>query len=358
MVAHPLMNAHLQPWMISADSFPADGYACDQLEHLLGYGILAPSPHNTQPWRFRINATDVDIHADWSRRLRVVDPQGRELLMSCGAVLYNLRVAAEYFEKQWTVQGFPEFREPGLVARFHLGLGAETGSEDVLLFQAMTHRVTHRGVFKPDPVPVELVSGWAGALAGEGVWLEAYDSVDAKRQLADWVGEADRRQWSDREFRRELAGWVRSDHGVAEDGLAVHELGVRDWLSFAGPSLIRTFDRGKGQAVRDHEIAEQAPVLVVLGTERDDAASWVAAGQGLQSLLLRARSEEVWASFLCQPLEVPDLREQVAAFCGRPCPQVILRLGYSEEIPSPAPRRRLRNLLLRQAESHAVRVSG
>jgi hypothetical protein len=90
-----------------------------------------------------------------------------------------------------------------------------------------------------------------------------------------------------------------------------------------------------------------SPMLVVLGTEDDGPKDWLAAGQALQRVLLRARSEEVWASFLCQPLEVPELRDQVGQLCGHPHPQVLLRLGYADAA-SPTPRRPLRSLLIRQ----------
>ena len=254
------MNPHLHAWTISSEDFPADGFASDQLEHLLGYAILAPSPHNTQPWRFRINATDVDIHADNQRRLAATDPHGRELVMSCGAVLYNLRVASEYFEKEWRVSLFPEIKESDLVARFHLGLGAETSSEDIVLFHAITQRYTHRGAFREDRIPEGLLSAWVSAAEKEGAWLLFADTGETRKALADIIAEADRQQWSSRLFRQELARWVRKKPHEAEDGLPVHDLGIQDWMSFAGPSLIRTFDRGKGQAARDHEIAEHAPV--------------------------------------------------------------------------------------------------
>jgi len=345
------MNPHLQPWTIRSEDFPTDGFASDHLEHLLGYGILAPSPHNTQPWRFRINATDADLYADNSRKLAVTDPRGRELVISCGAVLYNLRIAAEYFEKEWRLSPIPDEQEPELVARFHLGLSAETSSEDVVLFHAITRRSTHRGAFRPDLIPDELLSAWVAAAEKEQAWLMFADTDQTRIALADLVGEADRRQWSDRFFRQELARWVRKRPEEAEDGLPVHDLGIQDWMSFAGPSLIRTFDRGKGQAARDHEIAEHAPVLAVLGTEQDDAGAWLAAGQALQSLLLRARSEEVYTSFLCQPLELPELREQVANLCQRKFPQVILRMGYADPA-QPTPRRSLRTFLLPQHEAH------
>ena len=79
------MNPHLQPWRINADGFPASGFATDRLEYLLGYAILAPSPHNSQPWLFRLNTSDVEIFADRRRALPVTDPHGRELRLACGA---------------------------------------------------------------------------------------------------------------------------------------------------------------------------------------------------------------------------------------------------------------------------------
>jgi hypothetical protein len=59
-------------------------------------------------------------------------------------------------------------------------------------------------------------------------------------------------------------------------------MGVKDWLAFLGPALIRTFDRGGGQAAKDQDIALHSPVLAVLGTNADDVPSWIAAGQALQ----------------------------------------------------------------------------
>jgi len=345
------MNPHFKPWSITPEGFPADAFAADQLEYLLGYAVLAPSTHNTQPWLFRINAMDVDIYADWSKRLRVVDPHGRELVMSCGAALYNLRLAAEYFERAYRIEVFPDSEQPSLVARFHLGLQAETSSEDLLLFQAITQRHTNRSPFRPDAVPQESVTTWVAAAEQEHAWFMVADTEDSRAALADLVAEADRRQWADRHFREELTSWLRTKPEEARDGMPVQDLGIKDWLSFAGPSLMRTFDRGKGHAAHDRDIAVHSPMLAVLGTEEDNPAAWLAAGQALQSVLLRARSEGIWASFLCQPLEVPELREQVAGLCNRSHPQVLLRLGYGEEA-APTPRRPVRSLLLKQAPQH------
>ncbi|MBE7502795.1 MAG: nitroreductase family protein [Verrucomicrobiales bacterium] len=346
------MKPPLDPWQVVADEFPADSYASDQLEFLLAYAVLAPSNHNTQPWLFRINATDVEVHADRRRAIRVIDPYDRELTLSAGAALFNLRVAAEYFGHHYEVELLPDPDDKSLLARFRLGLRADTGAEDVLLFHAIAQRHTNREPFAPDPLPEELGAALQEAAASEGAWLEFVDGEEARNGVADLVAEADRRQWADRHFRQELAHWVRPKHDAARDGIPVQEAGVQDWLSFAGPLLIRTFDRGGGMAAKDRDIALHAPVLALLGTEQENRASWLAAGQALQHVLLKARTENVSASFLCQPVEVPELRSQLAALVGREeYPQVLLRLGYGPEVP-PAPRRSPREMLIQHATAH------
>lgn len=334
-------------WHVSAEDFPADGYASDQLEFLLNYAVLAPSNHNTQPWLFRIGVTDLAVYADRRRALRVVDPQDRELTISAGAVVFNLRVAAEYFGHEYRVELLPDPTEPNLLARFHLGLRADTGAEDVLLFHAITQRRTNRQPFLPDPLPPDLCTRLQNAAAQEGAWLVCIQDEERRAVLAELIAQADRVQWTDAGFRRELAQWVRPKPG-ASDGIPVQDYGIQDWLAAAGPLILRTFNRGDGQAARDHELATQSPCLALLGTDTDTPHAWLQAGQALQHVLLTARSEGVFASFLCQPIEVPELRARVAEVVGQSgSPQVLLRLGYGPEVP-PTPRRSPREMLLIQ----------
>jgi nitroreductase len=347
------MNRPPNPWQIAAEDFPEDGYSSDQLEFLVGYAVLAPSNYNTQPWLFRINAADLEIHADRHRAIRVVDPYDRELTISCGAALFNVRVAAEYFGHQYTLEILPDPADKNLMARLHFGLRGDTGTEDIVLFHAITKRHTNRQPFRPDPVPPEILAELQAAAAAEHAWLEVVEDESARAAIAELVVQTDRVQWADRHFRDELARWMRPRGDLTPDGIPAHDLGVKDWMSFAGAAMVRTFHRGGGQAARDRDIAEHSPVLAVLGTETEDWASWLAAGQALQHVLLTARSEEVWGSFLCQPIEVPELRNQVAAMFPRGgFPQVLLRLGYGPEVP-PAPRRPPRDLLMRRQHGHA-----
>jgi len=342
----------MNPWEVSAEEFPADGYASDQLEFLLNYAVLAPSRLNTQPWLFRIGVTDLAVYADRRRALRVADPRDRELTLSVGAVVFNLRVAAEYFGHAYRVELLPDPAEANLLARFHLGLRADTGAEDVLLFHAIPQRHSNRQPFLPDPLPADLCMRLQNAATQEGAWLTCLQEEPRRLEVADLIAQAHRVQWTDGHYRKELAAWVRNQLGFT-DGVALRQLGLPDWATLAGPLGLRALNLGKQKAARDRELVLQSPTLAVLGTEADTPQAWLQAGQALQRVLLTARAENVWAMILNAPIQVPELRAALGTLTGHlGWPQVLLRLGYGPEVP-PTPRRPPRQMLLIQRHGHA-----
>jgi len=333
------------PWKVSDDSFPRSGEVEEKLRFLVNYAVLAPSGHNTQPWLFRVRDDEVELFADRTRGLPVVDPDDRALVISCGAALFYLRVAIRHFGYADDVHPFPDPEDPDLLARVRLGPEHEAAEEDEVLFRAIPKRRSNRGPFEDRQVPGRLLSALQAAAWEEGAWLHLVQDEAAKHALAELVAEGDRIQLADKRFRRELASWVHPNRTMSGDGIPGYAFGFGDLMSLAGPFVIRTFDTGKGQAAKDRQLAEGSPVLAVLGTEGDTPADWLAAGQALARILLRARAEGVWASFLNQPIEVPELRPRVREIVGEVgFPQLLLRMGYGREV-RPTPRRAIEEVL-------------
>ncbi|KYC41902.1 nitroreductase [Scytonema hofmannii PCC 7110] len=332
----------LSPWNVSEIDFPKRGSPSQQLDFLLHYAVLAPSQYNAQPWLFKIAHETIELYADRTRALPVIDPQDRELTMSCGAALYNLRLAIRHFGYIDVVKTFPNPEDPDLLAHIWLGSRKEQTEEEFLLFATIKQRHTNRLAFQNKPIPETLLSIMQKSVLEEGAWLHLIQEQNLRNALADLITEGDRIQLANLHFRRELAAWIHSSRNATHDGMPAYAQSIGELLDFATPMTAhtnRTFDIGKGQAAKERELAAGSPVFTVLGTKEETTASWLSAGQALQRLLLLGQAVGVSASFLNQPIQVPELRPQLRNLLNTSgYPQILLRFGYGTEVKS-TPRR-------------------
>ncbi len=337
----PQTSSH--PWEIDAREFPRAGPPEEQLAFALRYAILAPSAHNTQPWRFRVVGDMVEVHADRTRVLPIADPAERELLISCGAALFFLRITLRRFGHAPTVALQPDAERPSLVASVWLGEPAEPTPDEAVLAEAIIHRHTNRRTFEDRPVPSELTLALVRAAASEGAWLEAVIDPERRRSLAGLVAQAHAEQLADEAFVGELASWVRDP--AADDGMPTHGVPLAEVGAPHASAFLRTFEAATGAAETEAQLTAGSPLLAVLGTTEDDEAGWLRCGEALGHVLLRACAEGLSASFLNQPIEVASLRPQVAPAVGHPGhAHVLLRLGFGDEAPA-TPRRPLEDML-------------
>lgn len=348
-----LHEPEFQAWNISESQFPKDGTKTDKMKFLLNYAILAPSSHNTQPWLFKIvDDNIIELYADRTRALALVDPVDRALTISCGAALSHLQIAIRHFGYAHKVEPFPDPNNKDLLSRVIVNDRKEPVVEENSIFEAITKRRTNRLKFEDREMEESLISKLrfiitSGKETGEkekeketAVWLHIAKKEGEKNSLADLIAEGDRIQLSDKRFRRELASWIHSNRSHSKDGMPGYAFGFNDIMSHMGPFVLRTFDFGKGQAAKDRQLAAGSPALAILGTRSDEPIDWLEAGMALSRMLLAAQTENVWSSFLNQPIEVPELRPKVQELVKeeKGFPQILLRLGYAKEV-KPTPRR-------------------
>jgi hypothetical protein len=298
----------------------------------LADAVWTPSAHNTQPWRFVVDGRTVHVRADRTRALPANDPHDRELTMSCGAAVTTLEVATA--AQGWRARAslLPDAEDPDLFATVVVeprdGEDERATAEDDLsaLHAAVRTRHTYRGHFAPEALPEGLATRLVAAAARLGVDLVVLDRREVREDLASAVAVADRTQFGDPTWRRELAMWMHPDRDV--DGMplpAGSDLGTR--LAPTAP--------GEPVEVEDPDraLVVGAPLLVVLATHGDRPRDWLEAGRALQRVLLTAATEGVQASYLNQACQVPAARNGVryliedAAPGSARHPQAILRFG-------------------------------
>lgn len=334
-------NPALQSWAIDAADFPAGGTMSEVISFCIGYAVLAPSSHNSQPWWFDVDGNHVTIGLDPSRGLAVVDPDDREATISVGAAVFTLRAALGHFGFASTVAYWPDPNDPEACVQLEV---TDVGTSDPNwepFFDAITRRHTSRSRFLDQTLPQAVLDALVADARAENTDLTLLLDYPSRRALAELVSDADRQQMSDRRFRRELASWLRSAHTRRGDGIRGYGSSLQEVMSVAEPLIVRTFDIGEGRAARDVELATGSPVIAVLSTHADDRTAWLQTGQALARIALRATAANILLGYLDQPVEVPNLRADVAALAGIDGhPQLVLRLGYG--VPAvPQPRRAL-----------------
>ncbi|WP_017594140.1 Acg family FMN-binding oxidoreductase [Nocardiopsis potens] len=298
----------------------------EPLEAAIRAGDRAPSVCGTRPWTISGGGGRISLRADPDRRLDAADPGSRELVISCGAALYNVRLALRAHGLRPRVALLPDPERPALLAEVGADGPAEPGVLERLLYNAVERRRTHRGAFHSDVGDVRLVRALSAAASAEGAVLHLLTDGSAVSSLAGLITAAEHLQRGERSRSEELARWVRPAGGPPGEGVRAEDFPPSE-ESAGTPFPGRDYGHG---GVRGLLAApgRATGTVAVLTTAEDGRPAHLAAGQALQRVLLTAAAGGVSAAFHTQPLEEPLLRAFLGdRLCRGAYPQMVLRLG-------------------------------
>jgi hypothetical protein len=297
----------------------------DRASYLIATAARAPSVHNTQPWRFRVSESAVELYCDPRRKLQA-DPAGREMLISCGAALFGLRLAVRSLGYEPIVELLPDPDRLCLLARVRLGTTKPMTSAEREMLRALPHRHTHRGGFGPGPLPPGLLAGLQHDALTERATLVLVQPGLAYERLACIARAVQRRLKLEPLAEAETRRWSRDPASRARDGVPAYAFAASGrrrsgWL----PQ--RDFDLGRGFGRQDAGGPPPAATAVLV-TRGDTRVDWLRAGQALHRLLAHAASTWVFASLDTQLLEITLIRALIRERLALPgAPQMLLQLG-------------------------------
>jgi nitroreductase len=344
-------------WTIDTSLFPVRGKSSQKIKFLLRFATLAPSLYNSQPWRFLVKDDQVAIYADRDRSLVAADPYDRALLLSFGAVIQYLQLAANHYEYRGALKLFPDEANPDLIAIFGLGEpGFQADPHNEELFQAIFQSHTNKKSFTQQAVAPENFSKLVQEVeAGESsIWVEALGSLKQRKKLGRIISMAIDVQSLDKYYQEEIARFAHT-HVSEDDGVQ----GFKP--SDPGFSSFRARD-GEGAHGFD-EIAEGSPLLMILGSRSDAPRQIVECGIVMSRVILAATTYGISHSYLNQPMMYQRLRNRVAALVEgvedlesdeqlaqitNVFPQVVLRLGYGEPVETFTHRRSVKSMLIKK----------
>jgi nitroreductase len=290
----------------------------------------APSVHNSQPWLWRVGDTSLNLYADAARQLPSTDPDGRDLIMSCGAALNHCVVALAAIGWQAKVARIPNLAEPNHLAAIEL-VPHTADSVDIALAAAIPRRRTDRRHYSYWSVPVADIGLMAARAARNGVTLLR---VDASENLNGIVAQSVWSHATDRDYLAELTAWSGRYASVA--GVPARNTPVPDSSAaipgrrFAGPALAMPPDSSP---------ADDNAVMLALGTRTDDRLAQLRAGEATSVVLLTATAMGLASCPVTEPLELADTRDAVRneIFGDSSYPQMLLRVGWAPINADPLP---------------------
>ncbi|MFM9935508.1 MAG: Acg family FMN-binding oxidoreductase [Novosphingobium sp.] len=302
------------------------------LAELVRYAVLAPNGHNTQPWRFRGGPGQIAILPDAARRTPVVDPDDHHVFVSLGAAAENLALASAARGLPGAVRFDPA---NGGAVLFDFTSAPPAPSA---LFDAIPYRQSIRAEYDGRVVSPADLAALTQAAAVSGVDLVLLTDRPRIDRLRDLILTGNSAQMADPAFVRELKAWLRFNPREAlrrGDGLYSVASGnppLPDWL---GPMAFDWLASAQSQNdAYARQIRSSAGLAVFVGAGADPA-SWVAVGQACQRFALQATALGLKCAFINQPVEVPQLRPELAALIGMPGrrPDLVMRFGYGPKLP-------------------------
>jgi hypothetical protein len=324
------VNTPLEP----AAAAPArpEQVAAGLAPYIVSEAVWAPSVHNTQPWLFTADpGGGLCLSADPARQLTVADPDGREMLLSCGAALFTARLALRSAGWVPEAQVLPDPAKPLLVARLTWQHRAEPTEFERLLAAHVRTRRTHRGGFDPLPLAQEFLAELGEEAGRYGAVLQVVADEGTCAAIAEAVQAAEIALELDSAHARERAAWTSPPGSARDDGVPANAYPAhaeRTFPYFPAPAFAH--GHGWGQAPLSTLPGRSAGTVCLLATSSDRPADWIGAGQALQCILLTSAASGVAAALHTQPFQLGRGRDLVGLRPGL-YPHVVLRLGATTQ---------------------------
>lgn len=334
-------------WNIQESDYPRAGTLADQITFLLGYGILAPSTHNTQPWKFRLtNNGQLVIETDPKRLLPRADPRGSGLIFSLGACLFNLRVAAAHFGLTLTFSLTSEGAAPSLTLDFRPS-DPSTAQPLGNLLSAIPQRQSHKVPFLPKALPADLLKTLGTAKEGTAhAVISADESV--RQSLALLHRDATLTFQDKPGFTKEVSSWMRPTNTTSFDGMPGSAFGMSQPQSLVAKFMTGVSPKSvKVPAQKDFAVLSTCPAVGAVVTDRDTPQGWLDAGQLYQHLGLIAAQNGLGLAPKAAAIQAGRADKVAQVFNQAGHPQMYFALGFTDGVVRHTPRRPLDQVITR-----------
>jgi nitroreductase len=330
--------ANLAAWELDPSAF--DVLSPERrFEFLIRFAVLAPSSHNSQPWKFSVGSDAIVVAPDMSRSLPESDTDHRQLYLSVGCAIENLAAAADYYGYRTEVSR----ADTGGVPAWRIGLSGEPSSASARKADhpalAVPRRRTNRNKYEAR-APEQPFLDWMKNLASDGLRLHLIAKDPLKSEIAKVVTDAGIEAMDDVGFRRELSGYIRSNISKEPLGMPMYGFGMPTPPSLLAPWLVKNVNVNRASRKQDEALlTKHTPLFAIITTRADGPDAWIAAGRVYERIALEAERRGISTGPSAAAIQIGDNHKRLQKLLTTDLrPQMFFRLGYAKAAPKHSPR--------------------
>jgi len=303
----------------------------EDIKKILEYGVMAPSSHNSQPWKFFVSENKITILPDFSRSLKHGDKNNRQLFVSLGCALENMLQAALALglEVEYTIS------TEGSTSIFFGDRKAETKPG---ILHSIENRVTNRNPYV-ETSELSNFEKYAQDLSDDTTNVFICKNK-IKEKIADVAVEASVAAMQDKNFRRELSHYLKNNRTSSKIGMPAYGMGISTPVSFMVPLLINFVNVNKLSQEKDRELLKKhTPTIVIIATKIDTKKSWIKTGILYQKMALEAEKNKFSTAMWAAPIQTGTHYKEIQKILRTDLrPQAFFRLGKTDKETKHSPR--------------------
>ncbi len=313
---------------------------------MIEYATKAPSGHNTQPWKFKIQENCIEVYPDLNQELPVVDYNHRELYISLGCAVFNICVAASQYGYSYTIEIIDKTSQT--IIKINL---EKTPISKNILFKQIEKRQTNRNIYTGKSIDNDTLMQLQKLHKKGDIGIYYFKNGNPNFQIIkENILKGNEIQMNDPQFKKELISWIRFNKQEVDkhqNGLTYEVMGSPSVPNFIGKRIINFFLTATKQNKMDTEKIDSSSHFVLFTTQSNTVKEWIHLGVSLQKLLLKFTELEIAIAFCNQPCEIESLSSKLQKQLPihNEYPSIILRIGYAKNVPF-SPRKDLAKVLI------------
>lgn len=333
------MNKNYTAWDIKIEDFSSLSTDVERLRFLVGFAVLAPSSHNSQPWKFSVKNNSIFVSADMGRSLPESDTNHRQLVISLGCAIENILIAADYFGCKCDVDLSPATAGKDLLAVLRCTFTGERTNKDQHLIHAIQRRCSNRSRYESKNID-ELFLNWLTGLSDEELQVYVISDQDTKNKIADVVLDAGVAAMEMSGFRKELSKYVKNNYTRSCTGMPLFGFGVPGPVSLIAPTMMKFINMNKVNRKADEKILkENTPYMLVISSKLDDRKTWLKVGMLYEKITLEATKRKIATAVYAAPIQIGEFYKDLKKILNIQLrPQFFARIGYSKDDVYHSPR--------------------